>query len=189
MTSHNPRRRLLGAAAAALLVGPGRAQAGRDWPTGWATPRLPAPAVALTDSLGRQQALQERLRGSATAVQLIFTSCGTTCPTQGMLFAHMAARHQARPVRWLSISIDALGDDAARLRLWQDRWGRPPAWLAAVPAVKDVDPLVSYLRGGPAGPDAHTTQVFGFDREGRLAYRTGDQPPVALLDQLVTALI
>jgi protein SCO1/2 len=101
----------------------------------------------------------------------------------------MAGRHRSKPVRWLSLSIDALGDDPARLQAWQHKLGSQPAWQAAVPAVRDVDRLVAFLRGGPAGGDTHTTQVFGFDREGRLAYRTGDATPVALLDQLVDALI
>lgn len=179
------RQALLAVAACAARS----VQAAPAWPTGWARPRRPAPALALTDSGGHVQSWRDRLQGSATAVQLIFTGCSSTCPTQGLLFAHMAARHQSRPVRWLSISIDALSDDPGRLRAWQERAGRHPAWQAAVPALRDVDAVVAFLRGGDAGVALHTTQVFGFDRAGHLAYRTGDAPPVALLDQLVDALV
>ena len=187
-TSWRRRHWLLAPVAALAAPAALRAATPVSWPTGWVKPRDLPPPLELTDSQGRRRPLADRLRGQATAVQLVFTGCGTTCPTQGALFSHMAARHQGRRVQWLSISIDALGDDPPRLRAWQARLGAQPAWQAAVPAVADVDRLVAFLRGGPATADAHTTQVFAFDREGRLAYRTGDQTPVALLDQLVDAV-
>lgn len=174
-------------AAGALAVEP--ALAATAWPTGWVQPRLPAPAIVLVDSDARSQPLPQRLQGQLTVVQLIYTGCGTTCPTQGRLFSYMAERHRHRPVRWLSISIDALGDDPRRLREWQARLGAQPRWQAAVPAPQDVDRVVSFLRGGAAGGDSHTTQVFAFDRQGALAYRTGDATPVALLDELVERLL
>lgn len=59
------------------------------------------------------------------------------------------------------------------------------AWAAGVPAVADVDPLASYLRGVPAKALTHTAQVFAFDREARLVYRTGDSPPAALVVELL----
>lgn len=174
-------------AAGALAIEPTRAATA--WPTGWVQPRLPAPAVVLVDSDARSQPLPQRLQGQLTVAQLIYTGCGTTCPTQGRLFSHMAERHRHRPVRWLSISIDALGDDPRRLRDWQSQLGAQPRWQAAVPAPQDVDRVVTFLRGGAAGSDSHTTQVFAFDPQGRLAYRSGDATPVALLDQLVERLL
>ena len=159
-----------------------------SWPTGWVSPREAAPALVLTDGQGRSRAWPAWLHGRTTAVQLIFTGCGSTCPTQGALFSHMAARHQGKPLQWLSISVDALGDDPVRLRAWQERLGAQATWHTAVPTLADVDRLVGFLRGGPAAAELHTTQVFAFDRQGRLAYRTGDRTPVALLDELVAAI-
>lgn len=180
-------RRAVLAAGAAWAGGITRAEV--SWPTGWVQPRPAAPALALTDTRDRTAPLPERLKGCVTLVQLVFTGCGDTCPIQGRLFSQMAARHRAKPaVHWLSISIDALSDDARRLRAWQAQIGPERAWQAGVPAARDVSALMQFLRGGPSGGDTHTTQVFGFDRYGLLAYRTGDSPPVALLDQLVDAL-
>lgn len=174
-------------ATGGLLIEPARSATA--WPTGWVQPRPAAPAIALVDSEARSLPLPQRLRGHLTAVQLIYTGCGSTCPTQGRLFSYMAERHRQRPVHWLSISIDALGDDPRRLREWQAQLGAQANWLAAVPSPQDVDRVVAYLRGGAAGSDSHTTQVFAFDRQGALAYRTGDATPVALLDQLVERLL
>jgi protein SCO1/2 len=118
------------------------------------------------------------------------TGCTTSCSAQGLLFATMAARRRAQPVAWLSISIDVLSDDPARLRAWQRRFGEqpPPMWQAAVPAMRDVNAINAFLRGTPARAGTHTNQVFVFDRQGRLAYRTGDDPAPDFLEQLLQAM-
>jgi len=184
------RRRLLGAA---LALGSG--MAGPAWsrtepPLGWARPPAPPVPWKLTAASGAEVALPQLLTGRLTAVQLMFTGCTTSCSAQGLLFATMAARRRAQPVGWLSISIDVLSDEPARLRSWQRRFGeQPPApWQAAVPAMRDVDAISAFLRGTPARSGTHTNQVFVFDRQGRLAYRTGDDPTPDFLEQLLQAM-
>jgi protein SCO1/2 len=91
----------------------------------------------------------------------------------------------------LSISVDALGDDPASLKRWLARFSSTAApWSAAVPPVAEVDRLVDWLRGKPS-KGAHSGQVFLFDREARLRYRTADLPPArevrSLLHQLASA--
>jgi protein SCO1/2 len=171
---------------------PGVSAATAEVPLGWVKPRPAAPGWKLTRADGAQISLTQALGGSPqgpTAVQLMFTGCTTTCSTQGLLFATMAARTRATPVNWLSLSIDALGDDAARLAAWQKRFGPTPAsWSAAVPGVRDVDALATFLRGTPARSGTHTDQVFVFDRAGQLAYRTGDKPEPHFLEALLTAV-
>lgn len=163
-------------------------------PLGWVKPRAEPPAWRLTLADGSPAELPQLLgRGRLCAVQMMFTGCTTTCSAQGLLFATLAAawpaQHRALPVQWLSISIDALGDDAARLRDWQRRYGAvPPAWQAAVPGHREVDALSAFLRGVPGRQGTHTDQVFVFDRAGRLAYRTGDRPEPHFLEQLLLAL-
>lgn len=189
-TARLPRRRLLGAA---LALGSGvtaPAWARPEPPLGWARPPAPPTAWKLTSTEGAEVALPQLLGGRLTAVQLMFTGCTTSCSAQGLLFATMAARRRAQPVGWLSISIDVLSDDPARLRTWQRRFGeKPPAhWQAAVPAMRDVDAINAFLRGTPARSGTHTNQVFVFDRQGRLAYRTGDDPTPDFLEQLLQAM-
>lgn len=185
------RRRWVGTA---LALGSGLATpvwARTEPPLGWARPPAPPVPWKLTAAAGGTEvALPQLLAGRLTAVQLMFTGCNTSCSAQGLLFATMAARRRAQSVGWLSISIDVLSDDPARLRAWQRRFGeQPPAsWQVAVPGMRDVDAINAFLRGTPARSGTHTDQVFVFDRQGRLAYRTGDSPTPDFLEQLLQAM-
>ncbi len=170
-----PARRRLLAATAAWGLAPRAGAAAAE--TGSVVPRLAPPALALHDEDGGRFVLDARLRGKATAVQLMFTGCSTTCPPQGALFAAVAGAGLHANAQLLSISIDALGDTPAALARWLGLFGRPAGWHAAVPAPKDADPLADWLKGAPGRSGTHTAQVFLFDRAGRLCYRTGDMPP------------
>lgn len=168
------------------------ARAAQEVPLGWVRPRPAPPDWSLTAADGGALSLARFVSAGTgpTAVQLMFTGCTTSCPAQGLLFATMAARRRAEPVKWLSISIDVLSDDPARLRAWQMRFGAQPspAWQAAVPQMRDVDAINAFLRGTPARSGTHTNQVFVFDRQGRLAYRTGDDPTPDFLEPLLQAI-
>lgn len=178
------RRRFLalaGIPACLSPVAPLRAAAGG----GSVVPAQPALALTLTDTNGHRTRLTELLHGQTTLVQLMFTGCGTVCPAQGLLFATLAGRPRPQPARWLSISIDTLGDDSKRLRAWQARFGLHPSWLAAVPDTADVDRLSEFLRGGSVKPGTHGTQVFVFDAQARLVHRTADNPSAAEIEALI----
>lgn len=177
-----PRRRLLLAAGLACAG----ARAAEPPPTGWVNPRSAAPAPALACADGRRRTLRQLLAGQVSAVQLIFTGCNGSCPTQGALFAAVAQQLPPFGLQLLSISIDALGDTPATLAEWQGRFGRHAFWQAGVPAVADVDPLTEFLRGLRGSAGTHTAQVFVFDRQARLAYRTGDAPASSLVAGLLT---
>jgi protein SCO1/2 len=148
-------------------------------------PRLPAPPLRIIDGDGRKLPLSVAIAGKVTAVQLMFTGCSSTCPIQGALFADVAARVRSKDVQLLSISIDALGDTAATLSAWQARFGRHSAWNTAVADVADVDRLVDFMKGATGKSGTHTAQVFVFDRQTRLCYRTGDSPAVGELEALL----
>jgi protein SCO1/2 len=185
------RRDCLRWAAALALPGPAHTQPGAPPitpPTGWTQPRPPAPALALQCADGKGRTLRQSLLGQVSAVQLMFTGCSGSCPVQGALFADIASRLPPAGFQLLSISIDALGDDAQALKRWQARYGAapPPGWLAAVPSLKAVEGLREFLRGVQnTATGAHTAQVFVFDREARLAYRTGDNPQARWLEALM----
>jgi protein SCO1 len=130
------------------------------------------------------------VQGQVTAVQLMFTGCSSTCPPQGLLFALLSDAVSALPVRLLSLSIDTLGDTPERLRAWQQRFGEQarPAWQLALPRAGEIDTLTATLRGKAAQPGTHTSQVFVLDAQGRLAWRSGDLPPVSLVADLMRTL-
>ena len=180
----NPQRRatlaLLSALSARWAIAQNAAPAHE--PFGPLRPPLPAPKLALTGGDGKPFELTERLRGRVTAVQLMFTGCSATCPIQGALFGAVAPLVASqREMRLLSLSIDPLGDSPQAVREWLARFGSHAQWQAAVPRIEDVDRLLDFVRGRAAGADRHTAQVYLFDRQARLAYRTADMPPAGFI--------
>jgi protein SCO1/2 len=155
-------------------------------PTGWVQPRLPAPPLRITMADGRSSALASAVANKVTAVQLMFTGCSSTCPPQGALFAAVAQSLTRADVQLLSVSIDALGDTPSKVASWQARFGHHSAWRTAVADVKDVDRLGDFMKGHAGKAGTHTSQVFVFDRQGRLSYRTGDSPSAREVHELLT---
>jgi protein SCO1/2 len=85
----------------------------------------------------------------------------------------------------LSVSVDALGDDPARVAQWLARWGAGPSWQGGVVQSEQLDQWLAYLspRTGPADAgkaraptERHSAQVFLFDAQARLAWRSTDLP-------------
>lgn len=172
------RRDCLKAGTALALLRTRRVQA-HGW-LGPVTPALSLPPMDVTLHDGRRLPLAQVLRGRLTALQLMFTGCSSICPVQGAVFAELQALLQYTPRRvgpapqLLSISIDALGDDARALATWRGRFGAGPGWLVAVPGVAAVDGLLEALRGRAIGPDRHSAQVFVIDGAGRLVFRCAE---------------
>ena len=98
---------------------------GAQAPLALVLPRVPAPQLPLTDTLGRSICLPARLRGKVTAVQLMFAGCSSTCPIQGAVFAAVAQKVKAPDVRLLSLTVDPLDDTPQSLHTWLGRFGHP----------------------------------------------------------------
>ena len=187
----NARRKALGLLAA-VLAPPALAQtagAPSHDPFGPVRPPQPVPKLLLTDEDAQRFDLGTRLRGRISAVQLMFTGCSATCPIQGALFGALAPLvAEQREMQLLSLSIDPLGDGPAALRHWRARFGSHANWQAAVPRVEEVDRMLDFLRGRAQGVDRHTAQIYLFDRQARLAYRTADMPPARFVAELMREL-
>lgn len=184
-TSPLTRRGALAAALAWAAV-PG---SGAAAPTqGLVLPRAAAPDFALTGVDGSLFDLSARLRGRISAVQLMFAGCSSVCPPQGVMFAAVAGRLSAPEMQLFSLTVDPLGDSPQALRAWLAKFGEHRRWTAAVPRVRDVDALSAYLRGGPVKSGTHGTQVFLFDRQARLAFRTSELPSAEHVASLLTQL-
>lgn len=153
-------------------------------------PPLAAPSVALAIPEGKPARFDRLLKGSVTAVQLMFTGCSATCPIQGALFADLQQALAGAPRHWrmLSVSIDPLGDDSKSMLAWMKQFGaQSDRWSAAVPFMSDLDRLLDFLKGRASGSDRHTPQVYIFDAEARLRYRTPDMPPSSMVIPLMKA--
>jgi protein SCO1/2 len=168
-----------GAPASAEAEAARAAAARAHYPFGPVEPRLAPPSLSLLGADGKELDLPVWLKGRPTAVQLVFTRCTTTCPIQGALFAALAPKLE-RGARILSVSIDPEHDTPAELSAWMARFGSHPAWYAAAPRdLAGVDVMFDFLRGRAQGLDRHSVQVYLFDTQGQLAYRTADMPSPA----------
>jgi protein SCO1/2 len=139
------------------------------------------------------------LRGQPVLLQLLFTTCSSTCPTQvaELVLAHRALPDDVRRrLRVLSLTVDPLTDTPRTLaayarRLDADRTGWQ--FLGGDPAQvhRVLDRLQALdSRGGPPRTEDHRTALLLFDGSGRLRLRLGGVPVdrprlVAELTQLV----
>jgi protein SCO1/2 len=158
------------------------------------------PPVRLTDAFvvdqtGKTRRLGELLREGVTAVQTIYTGCSSVCPLQGALFGAVqdwALQARTRdPIRLLSIGIDPLADVPSALREWLARFHARPEWDAATPAPDDVDRIRAELAGRPSLPGNiadHSTQVYCFDWNATLRWRSTDFPQVKEVCDVLGAL-
>ena len=183
-----PRRHLLKLAGVMALARPLKAGASAPAPTGWLEPRLPAPAVTYLAADGQRRPLSRVLMGKVTALQLMFAGCATTCPPQGALFAAVAERLPGPACQLLSLSIDTLGDTPASVQAWQARFGRYAGWQVGVGETATIDRLAEFLKGAAGRAGTHTAQVFVFDRQARLSYRSGDLPASTDIEALLAQL-
>lgn len=139
----------------------------------------------LVDQAGNKRLLSSFLLHGITAVQTIFTGCTSVCPIQGTLFGAVQERlpqiHSAYPIRLLSIGIDPLSDSPAALHSWLGRFQAGPSWNAATPSLADVDHVRAALAGTQAPvPDIsnHATQIYCFDSNAMLRWRSDDLPRI-----------
>src|SRR5688572_20875935 len=72
----------------------------------------------------------ELVKDRIVAMNFIFTSCTTICPTLGANFAKVQSLlgESGRDVSLISISIDPVNDTPARLAAWSTRLGGKPGW-------------------------------------------------------------
>jgi protein SCO1 len=152
---------------------------------GLVTPPVRLDDLWLVDQTGTRRHLNEWLRQGITAMQTVYTGCGTVCPLQGALFNAVQERmpriRAAHRVQLLSVGIDPLSDSPAALRAWLARFQAGAAWNAATPALADVDRMRVTLSGSttPLGNLAdHSTQVYCFDANANLRWRSADLPRV-----------
>jgi protein SCO1 len=179
-------------AALAMISPPLFAQHGN---MGSVNPPVRIDDVWLVDQAGVKRRLNDMLGEGVTALQTIYTGCGSVCPLQGALFTAVQERMPRikgrHPVRLLSIGIDPLSDSPAALKAWLARFDAGPAWSAATPTLKDVDPMRIALSGSrlPLGNLAdHSTQIYCFDANAMLRWRSNDLPRVDEVCNVIGAL-
>jgi protein SCO1/2 len=120
------------------------------------------------------------LGGKVVLLNFVFTGCATSCPTQTR---ELAALQQSLPaslrrdVRFVSISVDPLGDTPDILRAYGRSAGADfSSWTFATGRPQDIERLGRRLRlfrdaAAPGRPEDHSTQLWLVDGSGRLMQR------------------
>jgi protein SCO1 len=141
-------------------------------------PPRAVPDIPVICDDGRTVGLASLLKEHATALQLVFTECTTTCPIQGAIFErvqNLLPEQSKYAVQLISLSVDPVRDTPEALHKWLERFHARPGWIAAAPQVADLAAIRGFF--GDDGPVAnHGTRVQIINRRGELIWRTLDLP-------------
>lgn len=143
-------------------------------------PPRPLPNLMLRCQDGRSATLKSLASGHVTAVQLMFTTCTSTCPMQGAIFERvqrLMPQMEKQHIQLISLSIDPKSDTPKALTEWLSMFHAGGSWIGAAPAVQDLAAMRSFFGVGEVAFDPHSTQTFILDRAGDLVFRTGELPP------------
>jgi protein SCO1/2 len=143
-------------------------------------PPLDLPEIVVTSNTGVTKTLKEFAEHKLSALQLMFTTCTTTCPMQGATFERvqdMVPDMPGRGLQLISLSIDPKNDTPKALSDWLNMFHARPGWIGVTPAPKDVDAIKAFFGAGSNPLDPHSTQTHILDRSGRLVYHTLELPP------------
>jgi len=172
--------------AFATLEGQVAAQA-RFHGQGSVKPLAPVPDVEVVRNDGASTRLTRLLEGHATAVQLMFTSCTSTCPMEAAIFQHVQKKipdMAGRKMQLLSLSVAPEVDTPQALTQWLRRFHAGPSWIAAVSDISDGRVIRSFFGDGKISGD-HSSQVSIIDRQGRMVWRTFALPQA---EEIIAAL-
>jgi len=145
---------------------------GKIWPP------VRVPEVALVRYDGGSTTLRDLTTGYVTAVQLMFTSCTTTCPMGAAVFQQvqrMIPDMRTRRIQLLSLSIDPENDTPKAMAAWRRRFRSGANWMVAAPVAADAKALQDFFQKGGDFSD-HSTQVQILNRDGCLVWRTYELP-------------
>jgi protein SCO1/2 len=147
------------------------------------------PDLPAQDHLGKQTRLHQITHGRPLALQFVFTDCPTSCPLLGALFQSIQKRFADLPADrgplLLTVSVNPLRDTPSRLAAWRAKFSAASRWHALRLSPENLRTLQKLLGelGGP--PNAHTTDLFLFDKSGLLQRRLSNLPSP---DQVANAL-
>ncbi len=141
-------------------------------------PPAPVPDVEVVGNDGASTKLSQLLEGHATAVQLMFTSCTSTCPMEAAIFQRMQNKipdMAGRKMQLLSLSVAPEVDTPQALTQWLRRFHAGPNWIAAVSGSENTE-LIREFFGNSRDAGDHSNQVSLVDRKGRMVWRTYELP-------------
>lgn len=170
------RRDVLGALAACLgAAGAGRvlaANSGGQAPPPGERERAYFTDTVLTDQHGaRLRFYSDVLRGRTVLVNFMFTGCSDACP----LMTHQMVKTMealgpdfGERIRFVSITVDPLGDSPAQLRAFAEKFDVPKAgWSFLTGQPADVQRVLQRLGERAKEPEVHTTLMLAGNVDAR----------------------
>ena len=143
------------------------------------------PDTPVRDQNGRHlKFYTDLVKGKTVAVNFIFTTCTTICPSLTATFRRVQQDLAARApdVQLISISVDPITDTPERLREFAARFEAGPGWTFVTGEKADIDSLLLGLGMAAANANDHTpTMLVSNDLTGYRTRTYGLSSPAALV--------
>ena len=150
-----------------------------------ARPQTPMPDIPVRDQNGRRLSFYTDLvKDKTVAINFIFTTCTTICPSLTAAFRRVQEEltERAPDVQLISISVDPLTDTPERLRDFATRFKAGPGWTFVTGEKADIDSLLVGLGAATASASDHTpTILVSNDVTGYRTRANGLSSPAALV--------
>ncbi|HYI12329.1 MAG TPA: SCO family protein [Thermoanaerobaculia bacterium] len=130
---------------------------------------------------------RDLVQGKVVAMNFVFTSCTTVCPTMGATFARVQKMlgERGSEVALISVSIDPANDTPERLAAWSQRLGGKPGWTLVTGNRTDINEILKSLGLFTADPAAHSPVVLvANEPEGRWERVDGLATPTAIVEAI-----
>jgi protein SCO1/2 len=153
------------------------------------------PDVQVVDQDGRKlHFYSDLVKGRVVAINFIFTTCTTICPSLGATFSmvqRMMGDRLGKQVRLISISVDPLTDTPERLRRWGEKFNAQPGWSLITGDKAEIDKLLLALGGFAAKKEDHSpTLLIGNEAAGVWTRAYGLAPAgklVEIIEEMIGA--
>jgi protein SCO1/2 len=149
------------------------------------------PDVPVRDQNGRSlKFYTDLVKGKTVAIDFIFTSCTTICPSLTATFRRVQEdlATRAPDVRLISVSVDPITDTPDRLREFATRFKAGPGWTFVTGNKADIDSLLLGLGAATANASDHTpTILVTNDVTGYRTRAYGLSSPAALVKVMTEA--
>lgn len=149
------------------------------------------PDVPVRDQNGRRlKFYTDLVKDKTVAIDFIFTSCTTICPSLTATFRRVQEdlATRAPAVRLISVSVDPITDTPERLREFATRFKAGPGWTFVTGDKADIDSLLVGLGAAAANASDHTpTILVANDVTGYRTRAYGLSSPAALVKVVTDA--
>jgi protein SCO1 len=144
------------------------------------------PDTPVIDQHGRPLRFNSDLvKGRVVAINFIFTTCRTICPTQSIVFGQLQRLTGDRDVQLISISLDSVNDRPEQLNAWARRYGAGPNWTLVTGEKSDIDGLLKSLSVFTPDKNSHSPlTLVGDDRTGTWRRFSGIAPAESIRDAI-----